>query len=178
MEETCERLAQELVSRLSERGNTLATAESCTGGLIAHLVTNVPGSSQVFMGSCVVYSNDAKRNLLDVSSGILEGPGAVSEECVLAMAEAIRRRFDCDYGLAVSGIAGPGGATETKPVGTVWIGVGSKQLQNIQIFRFKGNREQIIELSSICALNQLRKFILEIKSTNKHVPSLFVASGL
>ena len=140
MEETCEQLAQELVSRFSERGLSLATAESCTGGLIAHLVTNVPGSSKVFMGSCVVYSNAAKQSLLDVSAQILEGPGAVSEECVLSMAEAVRRCFDCDYGLAVSGIAGPGGATATKPVGTVWIALAGPGEVQAQLFNFPHDR--------------------------------------
>jgi PncC family amidohydrolase len=107
---------------LSRRGLSLAVAESCTGGLISYLVTNVPGSSDYFKGGVTVYSNEAKTTLLGVSPETISTHGAVSEQTVLEMARGVRRMFAADLGISVSGIAGPGGGTAEKPVGTTWIG--------------------------------------------------------
>lgn len=108
---------------LTERGLTVATAESCTGGLIAERFTDVPGSSAYFLGGVVSYSNEAKAALLDVPEKLLAREGAVSEPVVRAMAEGVRRRFGSDFGIATSGISGPGGGSDEKPVGLVWIAV-------------------------------------------------------
>ena len=150
------------ITHLSRQNHMIAFAESCTGGKIASKLTSKSGSSKIFKGSIVAYSDLIKSEILKVKPSSIQDHGSVSQQVVSEMLQGLIERFNVEYGIAVSGIAGPDGGSEEKPVGTVWIGVGSKQLQNIQLFRFKGNREQIIELSSICALNQLRKFILEI----------------
>jgi nicotinamide-nucleotide amidase len=108
---------------LRERRATLSTAESCTGGYIAHLLTTIPGSSDYFKGSVVAYDNSIKTRLLDVPEEVLQKHGAVSEAVVRIMAETVRRKFETDYAIAVSGIAGPSGETPGKPVGTTWIAV-------------------------------------------------------
>ena len=108
---------------LKATGKTLSTAESCTGGMISSLITSVPGSSEYFLGSVTSYANSVKENVLGVPSKIIEEYGAVSSECVSAMAEGVRRLTGSDYSVATSGIAGPGGGSDQKPVGTVWIGV-------------------------------------------------------
>mgnify|MGYP002713035114 CR=1 FL=1 len=106
---------------LKERNETIATAESCTGGYLAHMITSVPGSSSYFEGSVIAYSNDIKMSQLGVLQSTLEANGAVSEQTVIEMSEGIRKRFGTTYGMATSGIAGPDGGTAEKPVGTVWI---------------------------------------------------------
>lgn len=116
-------LAAEINAELRKRKLLLATAESCTGGAIAAAITSVPGSSEIFCGGVVAYSNDVKTNLLGVSSQILAEHGAVSEPTVRMMAEGVRRSMRCHCAIATSGIAGPGGGTSQKPVGTVWIAV-------------------------------------------------------
>jgi nicotinamide-nucleotide amidase len=108
---------------LVEKGQSLAVAESCTGGYISHLITSVPGSSGWFKGGVTAYSNQIKQNLLGVSAELLEQHGAVSEHIVYEMAEGVRRKMNTDFSVATSGIAGPTGGTEEKPVGTVWIAV-------------------------------------------------------
>ena len=140
VQDDCALLAQRLVEEFRAKGVSLATAESCTGGLICHLITNVAGSSDVLMGGCVVYSNAAKENFLGVSPRILDGDGAVSEACVLAMADGVRKRFACDYGIAVSGIAGPGGGSEAKPVGTVWLALADEKGTEARLFHFPHER--------------------------------------
>ena len=116
-------LPEDILARLmTEHKLTIATAESCTGGLIAHKITSVPGSSAYFKGSIVAYDNEVKKDLLDVSDVLLENFGAVSEEVVLAMASGVCRRLHTDIGIATSGIAGPDGGSPEKPVGTIWLG--------------------------------------------------------
>jgi PncC family amidohydrolase len=112
-----------LGKKLMELGWKIATAESCTGGLVSHRLTNVPGSSNYFPGGVVAYSYEAKTYLLDVSMNLLNQRGAVSREVVLEMAAGVCDRFSAEVGLAVSGIAGPGGGTNEKPVGLAWVGL-------------------------------------------------------
>jgi nicotinamide-nucleotide amidase len=145
---------------LKERGRTVATAESCSGGYIAHLLTSIPGSSQYFKGSVVSYSNEVKEKILKVTAATFTSVGAVSEETVRQMVEGALPLLDTDYAIATSGIMGPDGGTPEKPVGTVWIAVGSRQKIIAQKFFFRFDRERNIELTSTNALNLLRKFIL------------------
>jgi nicotinamide-nucleotide amidase len=149
-----------IVEWLSNAKLTLATAESCTGGYIAHKITSVPGSSAVFAGSVVSYANEIKMNQLGVNKAILESEGAVSEACVKAMVEGICDRFRTEVGIATSGIAGPGGGTDKKPVGTVWIAV--KIGERIETHRalFHGGRLAIIERSCLKAFDMLWKMML------------------
>lgn len=152
---------EEVVGKLlKEKGSTLATAESCTGGYIAHLITTIPGSSAYFKGSVVAYSNEIKIQELNVRESILNAFGAVSEEVVREMAETIRKRFDTDYSIAVSGIAGPDGGTTDKPVGLTWIAIAGPAGVQSGKFMFGENRERNIRRAALQALNMLRKYIL------------------
>ncbi len=138
---------------------TLSIAESCTGGLIGHRITNIPGSSQYFMGGVVVYSNEAKTKLLGVDPNTLKNFGAVSAETAKEMAEGVKNSIPSDIGIAVTGIAGPNGGTKEKPVGTVFIGLCSKKGTFIQRYRFFGNRMQIKLNTSTMALDWIRRYI-------------------
>jgi nicotinamide-nucleotide amidase len=131
---------------------TLSTAESCTGGYIAHLITQHPGCSSVFAGGAVTYSNALKMSVLDVKRETLDIYGAVSEETVKEMAEGARINFKTDYAVAVSGVAGPDGGTPGKPVGTVWVAVASKRHVVARLFNFSNRRAQNIERSAVAAL--------------------------
>lgn len=150
---------EEVVGKLLLKRNCrLATAESCTGGYIAHLITSVPGSSRYFQGSVVSYSNEVKRDILNVREDNLRRRGAVSEEVVSDMALNVMGLLDVDYAVATSGIAGPDGGTEEKPVGTVWIAVATPVRLVTQKFQFgkRMGRQQIIERAARAALNMLR----------------------
>ncbi len=149
---------------LKKKGKTLATAESCTGGHIAQLITSVPGASAYFYGGVVSYDNSIKQQVLQVQPEILAEDGAVSRETVIEMAEGVLQLMNTDYAIAVSGIMGPEGGSAGKPVGTVWIAVGDKR--NIEAVRlhFRFDRQKNIELTAINAINLLRKFILESDS--------------
>lgn len=127
---------------LREYKLTLATAESCTGGLVAHLLTNVAGSSEYFLGGVVSYSNQAKADLLDVKWETLNSKGAVSKETVIEMAMGARKKFDADIAVSVSGVAGPGGGSPSKPVGTVWVGLATRNKYEAWHFIWDGNREE------------------------------------
>ncbi len=146
---------------LTARNKTVATAESCTGGYIAHLITTVPGSSKYYEGSIVSYSYGIKERLLDVHEKTLENYGAVSEETVVEMLDGLLERMNTDYGIAVSGIMGPDGGTPEKPVGTVWMAAGDKKNYRTQKISLRFNRERNIEVTAAIALNFLRKFIVE-----------------
>lgn len=132
-----------LAEQLKSLGWTLSLAESCTGGLISNRITNVPGSSEYFMGGVVAYSNQAKRHLLNVSQETLDQFGAVSQETVLEMARGAQKLFGTHTAIAVSGIAGPSGGSPQKPVGTVWIGIAVPDHVSGSHYRFFGSREQI-----------------------------------
>ena len=148
-------LAGALGSILAERGETLATAESCTGGNIAHEITRIAGSSVYFKGSVVAYSNEVKTRVLNVSSEILSGFGAVSRETVLQMVSGVQRVLSSDCAIATSGIAGPGGGSVEKPVGTVWIAVRYGERSEVECFCFEGDREQVIARATQSALLML-----------------------
>ena len=152
---------QEALGRLlSIHGKTLSTAESCTGGTISQLITSIPGSSEYFLGGVTSYANSVKTGVLGVAPEIIEKHGAVSSECVAAMAEGVRRLTGSDYSVATSGIAGPGGGTPEKPVGTVWVGVSSQKGTETYKVQYKGDRKRNIERSAAFALNSIRKKIL------------------
>jgi len=152
---------EDVVGRmLLEYGKTLATAESCTGGRIASMITSVPGSSAYFMGSVVAYSNQLKEDILGVDKNILEKHGAVSEPTVKAMLKGVLKISSADYAVVTSGIAGPGGGTKEKPVGTIWIGAGSAKNNVIKKYNFGDERERNIVKTSFTGLNMLRKLLL------------------
>jgi len=127
---------------LHERGLTLAVAESCTGGLVGHRITNVPGSSEYFMGGLITYSYEAKVKLLGVSWDTLNTVGAVSRETVLEMARGAKQAVGVDIAVSISGIAGPGGATLEKPVGTAWVGLAVAGGERARKVYFQGDRAQ------------------------------------
>lgn len=145
-------LERQLYDLLTSRELTLATAESCTGGLIGHLVTTVPGSSAYYVGGVIAYSNALKRSLLDVPESILETRGAVSRECAEAMARGIRERTGADIGVATTGIAGPTGATPSKPVGLVYVACATPRGVVCEEHRFQGDRLTNIRLTAEAAL--------------------------
>lgn len=146
---------------LLSKNKTVATAESCTGGYIAHLITSHAGSSAYFKGSVVSYDNQVKTDLLGVTNETLETAGAVSEETVSQMVKGALLQLKTDYAVAVSGIMGPDGGSADKPVGTVWVAVGNNKKITTQKLWFRYERKRNIELTAINALNLLRKFILE-----------------
>jgi nicotinamide-nucleotide amidase len=145
---------------LSEKKATLATAESCTGGAIAHMLTSVAGSSAYFKGSVVAYANDIKKNILGVSSDSLEKYGAVSKEVVTEMVIALKAKFDVDYAIATSGIAGPDGGSAEKPVGTTWIAIATPDEVVATQYLFGDSRDRNIRRTALQALNLLRKKII------------------
>ena len=150
-----ERLGQRLVAASA----TLAVAESCTGGLIAHRITNVAGSSTYFMGGVVAYADSAKTALLGVPAAIIEEHGAVSESVARQMAEGARGRFGAQYGIGTTGIAGPGGGTKEKPVGLVYIAIAGTSDTVVHRVLFEGNRSQIKALTAEAALHFLEESI-------------------
>jgi PncC family amidohydrolase len=144
---------------LVERNLKLATAESCTGGLIGHRITNVPGSSDYYLGGAVAYAYEAKEQMLNVNHETLTEFGAVSQETVLEMACGIRNLLHADISISVSGIAGPGGGMPNKPVGTVWIGLCSPDGAWAKVFLFPGNREEVKAASAEEALQALLRYL-------------------
>ncbi len=151
-------LEKVVVDLLTARGETLATAESCTGGLLAHRVTNVPGASAVFMQGFVTYANEAKTRALGVDAALLRAHGAVSREVAAAMAEGARTAAGVDYALATTGIAGPGGGSDAKPVGTVFIALATKLGPTaVEQRRFPSDRETFKDLTAQTALDLLRR---------------------
>jgi nicotinamide-nucleotide amidase len=155
-----ENLATVVIKILKEKNKTIGTAESCTGGYIAHLITSNPGSSVGYKGSIISYANDVKENILGVTDKTLRTVGAVSEETVIQMVKGAIEKLNVDFAVATSGIMGPDGGTDEKPVGTVWIGAGNKGKVQTAKLAFRFDRERNIEMTSHTALNFLRKFIL------------------
>jgi nicotinamide-nucleotide amidase len=151
-----------IVARLLlEHGKTMSTAESCTGGYIANLITARPGASAWYRGSVVSYDNSVKEGLLQVSKETLDTAGAVSEETVRQMVAGAFKAISSDYTIAVSGIMGPDGGSEAKPVGMVWIAAGNKDTTITECFKFRFDRKKNIELTAMQALNMLRKLIIQ-----------------
>ncbi|MBQ7946076.1 MAG: competence/damage-inducible protein A [Bacteroidales bacterium] len=146
---------------LSQQGKTMATAESCTGGYIAHLMTSIPGSSAVFKGSVVSYANEVKENVLQVSSEHLETHGAVSREVVESMASNVRQLMQTDVAIATSGIAGPDGGSPEKPVGTVWMALATPEGVRSECFHFgnAGGRMRVVYRAAVRAYNMLRQYL-------------------
>ena len=144
---------------LRKRELKLALAESCSGGLIGDRITDVPGSSEYFLGGVVAYAYAAKVALLGVSWDTLNTKGAVSQETVLEMAHGARRILNTDIAVSVTGIAGPGGGTPEKPVGTTWIGLVTKEGQWTRLFRFSGDREENKKSSANAALEMLLDYL-------------------
>ncbi len=152
MNEPLEALVGEL---LVQRGLTMAVAESCTGGLIAHRITNVSGSSRYFLGGITSYANEAKMKLLGVSLETLDAHGAVSAETVLQMGRGVRLALSADIGIATSGIAGPTGGSPDKPVGTTWIGFSAQDGEEARHYLFQGDRLSVKEQAAEAALQLL-----------------------
>ena len=148
-------LENQIGELLIRRGLHLAVAESCTGGLIGHRITNVPGSSDYYLGSVTAYAYEAKVRLLGVSWDTLEKHGAVSQETVLEMARGVRQALGAEVGLSVSGIAGPGGGTPDKPVGLTWIGLSTPDRDFAWSYVWQGDRLQVKEHSAEQALHLL-----------------------
>jgi nicotinamide-nucleotide amidase len=154
-------LEEAIAKMLVQRGETLSLAESCTGGYISHLITSIAGSSAFFMGSVVSYDNLVKQNMLGVNADTLDNSGAVSEETVWQMAKGAQENMNTTYSIAVSGIMGPGGGTETKPVGTVWIAVCNNKKTVTKQINLRYDRRRNIENTAVYALNMLRLMILD-----------------
>lgn len=154
-----ETLPGNVARMLTNAGLTIALAESCTGGMIAAMLTDLPGASAFLERGAVTYANSAKRDWLGVSDDILEREGAVSEACALAMARGIREAAGTDLGLAVTGIAGPEGGTPQKPVGTVFLALCGADFEQVKGFRFSGDREKIRRMAACMALDWVRRYL-------------------
>jgi nicotinamide-nucleotide amidase len=156
---------EQIVGRLLiDKKQTLSTAESCTGGYIAHRIISVPGSSAYYVGSIISYANEVKINELGIKENDIQEFGAVSEEVVYQMAKRAKEKMRTDYVIATTGIAGPSGGTEEKPVGTVWVAIASPSAIITKKLRLSENRERNIHMTAIYALNMLRKEIVRVTS--------------
>ena len=153
-------LQETVANLLVENKKTLSLAESCTGGYASHLFTQIPGSSTFYEGSIICYSYDIKEKELNVPHALLLEKGAVSEEVVEILSDEIRKKYKTDYSISISGIAGPGGGTPDKPVGSVWVSVRNEKTVVSKLFNFGNNRERNITQSALAAINMLRQLIL------------------
>ncbi|MDZ4668122.1 MAG: competence/damage-inducible protein A [bacterium] len=153
-------LAEVIGNLLKQKNATIGTAESCTGGYLSHLITSIPGSSSYYLGSIISYHNDVKIAQLNIPSEILLNHGAVSQECVTAMAENLKIKLGTTYAIATSGVAGPGGGSIEKPVGTVCIAVSGPNQTIAKIFNMGENRERTIQRTALMGLDILRKLLL------------------
>ncbi len=152
-------ISSEIGKILSSKNKTLAVAESCTGGYLSHLITSISGSSAYFKGGIIAYDNAIKISHLNVSEETLKKFGAVSIECAKEMAACVLKKFDVDYALSTTGIAGPTGETPGKPLGTVCIAIATKEKIIAERFQFKGSRKEVIEQSANKALEMLLKVV-------------------
>ncbi|HEY6171425.1 MAG TPA: nicotinamide-nucleotide amidohydrolase family protein, partial [Candidatus Kapabacteria bacterium] len=150
-----------VVGLLKEKKRSISVAESCTGGMLSMRITNVPGSSKVYPGSIISYADDVKIDELNVLPSVVKKHGAVSEECVVVMAEGVLKKFSTTYALAISGTAGPDGGTKAKPVGTVWIALAEKGKPTIaKRYNFGDGRSIVRERSCDAALEMLRQKLI------------------
>ena len=171
------RLEQVVATLLLEKQRTVAVAESCTGGLITHLLTETPGSSAFLLEGIVAYSNEAKQRDLGVSVGDLEAHGAVSEQVAVQMARGARERAGADYGLSTTGVAGPAGGSEEKPVGTLWVGLASESGASAHHYQLMAERTRNKQLAAHIALDWLRREVLGYDRPDRSFPRLRGASG-
>ena len=152
-------LAEEVFESARAAGLTVACAESCTAGMVGSALTDMPGSSEVFKGGVITYCNEAKARLLGVPQAVLDGPGAVSRECALAMAEGAQRLLDADVAVSVTGLAGPDGGTKELPVGTVWFGLSLRKEEEVRseafVRHFPGTRDEVRRQAVDAALEGL-----------------------
>jgi nicotinamide-nucleotide amidase len=149
------RLEEKVFKKFTQRAQTLSLAESCTGGLIGNRLTNIPGASAFFLLGIIAYDNAAKTKILGVPFAIFKKHGAVSKQVASAMAQGVRKILKTDYGLAVTGIAGPEGGSKSKPIGLVFIAVSTRQKTSVQKFLFKGTRLAIKNQAAQAALKLL-----------------------
>lgn len=154
------KIEEEIGRLLQEKGLTLSVAESCTGGLVSHMITNVAGSSDYFENGYIVYSNRSKIKLLSIPEYTIKRYGAVSSYTAIAMAEGVRIKSSTDVGLSITGIAGPGGGTIKKPVGLVYIAVAGNKKTECKEYRFKGARLKIKSESARAAINYLKDYLI------------------
>jgi len=159
-------LATEIGTLLLDRELTLGLAESCTGGLLAAAITEIPGSSRYFNGSIVAYYNKVKKKVLKVPGPCLHKFGAVSAETAAAMARGARKATTAKIGLSITGIAGPSGGTKDKPIGLVYVGLDARKVKIVRQFNFSGTRQEIRQAACIKALELLREFLQKIVSTD------------
>lgn len=152
-------LERDIGEILRSRKLTVSAAESCTGGRIGDKITDIPGSSDYFLGSAVTYSNEAKRDILGVSEDSLRSFGAVSEQVANEMAKGCRNAFGSDLGLSTTGIAGPSGGSAEKPVGLVWFGISDGNMVETESALFPGDRLEVKEVASVYALEMLLRFL-------------------
>ncbi len=146
---------EKILKKLTEQGSTLATAESCTGGMLATKLTDIKNASQVFLGGVVTYSNQLKTNLLGVNIETLIEFGAISPQCAIEMCQGVLLNLASDYAISITGIAGPTGATKDKPVGLVYIGIATPEIVKAYEFHFYGNRNEIRSQSVAKAIELL-----------------------
>ena len=158
-------LVENVAKILLTNNLTLSTAESCTGGLLSNNLTNIPNSSHFFKAGLIPYSNESKTNLLNIPSNILKVKGAVSKEVAILMARNIRKKIQTDFGLALTGIAGPNGGTKEKPTGLVFIALSHKTQESCHQYQFKGNRISIKNQATQESLTLLLKSLKEILTT-------------
>jgi nicotinamide-nucleotide amidase len=154
-------LEEEIIKILKEKGESLSVAESCTGGMLGEKITNVPGASDVFKGGIIAYSNEIKTRFLGIETTVIKRSGAVSKECAEAMLIGVKKQFKTDAAISITGIAGPGGGSRSKPVGLVFIGTSYIKKTEIIKFLFNGDRNLIRHRAVSAALNLLKKIILE-----------------
>jgi PncC family amidohydrolase len=171
-----ENLETVLVNLLKGRRETLALAESCTGGLLANRITNVPGASEVLLAGYVTYANEAKIDVLGVKSELIKEHGAVSKQVAQAMAEGARNRAGSTCALSTTGIAGPSGGTVEKPVGTVYVGLASVEKTLVKRFFFPNDRETFKQLTAQTALDMLRRTLLKTPNPKPQTPGKFQSS--
>ena len=164
--EKLKNLAEEVGDLLLAKNLTLGLAESCTGGLLAAAITDIPGSSGYFNGSIVAYRNKVKKKVLKVTTPCLRKFGAVSAETAAAMARGARKATTAKIGLSITGIAGPSGETKDKPIGLVYIGLEACKVKTVRQFNFSGNRQEIRQSACIKALELLREFLQKVEGTD------------
>ena len=166
--EELKNLAEEVGNLLLVRKLTLGLAESCTGGLLAVAITDIPGSSGYFNGSIVAYCNKVKKKVLKVTTPCLRKFGAVSAETATAMARGARKATTGKIGLSITGIAGPSGETTGKPIGLVYIGLEARRVKIVRQFNFSGNRQEIRQSACIKALELLKEFLQKVEGANRN----------